>query len=71
MIPGKTELTTPKFLTENNNFCSLRGNVKGEQYFMNDFIKSNCMTKIIVAGGEFHDPLIGEIEFANKKVQYL
>tara|TARA_Y100000741_G_scaffold99686_1_gene74012 strand:+ start:851 stop:1765 length:915 start_codon:yes stop_codon:yes gene_type:complete len=63
----KTELTTPEFLTENNNFCTLRGYVKGEQYFMNDFIKSKCMTKIIVAGGRFHDPLMGEIEFANKK----
>lgn len=59
----------PRYLNEDitNDICTLRGLDKGEQMFIDDFIKSGASTKIIMAGGDFHPSNISKSEFIKMK----
>ena len=65
IIPDKI----PQYFVELYNVCTLRGFIKGEQYFMPQFMASKCELKVIKAGGSFYDPDISKETYNKQKME--
>jgi hypothetical protein len=55
-------------LKSNNNICTLKGEQRGEQYYITNFYENNCSKKIIKSGGNFYyTKKYNKDQFNNKK----